>query len=199
MTGCTHLLRGATFCQHCTQDLFKFQLTHLLRGATFTVLAGLVISPISTHAPLARCDWNSVREHGQKGISTHAPLARCDSMPPENSGKYEHFNSRTSCEVRQIFGCEHVSRRQFQLTHLLRGATYLFCNLKGGLFQFQLTHLLRGATLSLPSRQRGRKFQLTHLLRGATRARAFMACSGTFQLTHLLRGATCWPPGRGTA
>ena len=33
------------------------------------------------------------------------------------------FNSRTSCEVRQIFGAGVIQRKRFQLTHLLRGAT----------------------------------------------------------------------------
>ena len=80
---------------------------------------------------------------------------------------YFNFNSRTSCEVRRtsVFGSG--TALQFQLTHLLRGAT---CShgVWGCAGAFQLTHLLRGATESTAEGRTGSGFQLTHLLRGAT-------------------------------
>ena len=79
----------------------KFQLTHLLRGATLADAVAEEVDPISTHAPLARCDRR------------------------ERRGKPDHpnFNSRTSCEVRQIQSERVENSSKFQLTHLLRGAT----------------------------------------------------------------------------
>ena len=101
----THLLRGATFSSGVllTRPM-SFQLTHLLRGAT--VINVSVISP--------------------NIISTHAPLARCDTFPNAAYWMIGNFNSRTSCEVRRSRCNCAVSRRLFQLTHLLRGATYCF-------------------------------------------------------------------------
>ena len=147
----------------------KFQLTHLLRGAT----------PFSRHC-------SSIRS-----ISTHAPLARCDlgvTIPIENVRK--DFNSRTSCEVRP----EHqrmMAEREAISTH----APLARCDLaqiyadRGG--QFQLTHLLRGATLPGGALDGCISFQLTHLLRGATQPDRMLGNPVyIFQLTHLLRGAT---------
>ena len=58
-----------------------------------------------------------------------------------------NFNSRTSCEVRHhpVRGFSRSSG--FQLTHLLRGATWK-PGFLAGYAGFQLTHLLRGATCS---------------------------------------------------
>ncbi len=36
--------------------------------------------PISTHAPLARCDYVGNDDDPLGSISTHAPLARCDKL-----------------------------------------------------------------------------------------------------------------------
>ena len=77
----------------------------------------------------------------------------------------------------------------FQLTHLLRGATK-FGRDAIRKFRFQLTHLLRGATGTTSARILPRSFQLTHLLRGATRVDGEHRWQTIFQLTHLLRGAT---------
>ena len=81
------------------------------------------------------------------------------------------FNSRTSCEVRRGLMTKYFDYDQFQLTHLLRGATgghlpvqshagfnsRTSCEVRRGLMtkyfdydQFQLTHLLRGATPTPP-------------------------------------------------
>ena len=56
-------------------------------------------------------------------ISTHAPHARCDSKGGFTIAQQLDFNSRTSCEVRQTEDIELVHSMQFQLTHLMRGAT----------------------------------------------------------------------------
>ena len=101
-----------------------FQLTHLLRGATIWQSSEYAPRLISTHAPLARCDHhvcdfrdlvnpfqlthllrgatvNRALRNTDKFISTHAPLARCDDHWRRNREAQEHFNSRTSCEVRR--------------------------------------------------------------------------------------------------
>ena len=79
---------------------------------------------ISTHAPLARCDECKTSTSLPVSISTHAPLARCDAaasgnfFPPPRFQlthllrgatemknvvlEIQNFNSRTSCEVRQL-------------------------------------------------------------------------------------------------
>ena len=84
-------------------------------------------SAISTHAPLARCDAESLGVNLLNSISTHAPLARCDSGPNDYEQTYENFNSRTSCEVRRNCSCPTCTFTGFQLTHLLRGATGVGC------------------------------------------------------------------------
>ena len=56
-------------------------------------------------------------------ISTHAPLARCDAEAVGAGENAHHFNSRTSCEVRPIGATMTTITAIFQLTHLLRGAT----------------------------------------------------------------------------
>ena len=59
---------------------------------------------VSIHAPLARCDERRRRlARKRAGVSIHAPLARCDA-----SGR----------------GVP-AWQRQFQFTHLLRGATFV--------------------------------------------------------------------------
>ena len=119
----THLLRGATISATLFFRTCSFQLTHLLRGATRIIISFVVLNHISTHAPLARCDFNF----------------------RHFSRSHSYFNSRTSCEVRHDTVKICRIPKEFQLTHLLRGATQnalkICCAGK-----FQLTHLLRGAT-----------------------------------------------------
>ena len=69
---------------------------------------------ISTHAPLARCDiYNSVDFHRVCKISTHAPLARCDRHARLTCWHRINFNSRTSCEVRHPHPANAGVRRNF--------------------------------------------------------------------------------------
>ena len=150
--------------------LLPFQLTHLLRGATSMSVAPSLYSDISTHAPLARCDYHeSVNVVGDK-ISTHAPLARCDTFP---------FSSFTSTHL-------------FQLTHLLRGATIsgkdvvsmsnfnsrTSCEVRHRIIYYTTNPVLIS----------------THapLARCDAHAKHAPSYSSKFQLTHLLRGATRW-------
>ena len=101
--------------------------------------------PISTHAPLARCDLVKSLMLSVPTISTHAPLARCDKSYSLTIDCGINFYSRTSCEVRLKRGCninelqDFYSRTSCEVRLkelLLLQATLLFL----------LTHLLRGAT-----------------------------------------------------
>ena len=80
---------------------------------------------ISTHAPLARCDIFPSAPVARCRISTHAPLARCDCAVWRQMKLKCYFNSRTSCEVRRRPVGADGRMPEFQLTHLLRGATRL--------------------------------------------------------------------------
>ena len=167
-----------------------FQLTHLLRGATGLRGLRARFALISTHTPLARCDISSRLGQTGEQISTHAPLARCDTRSWGARQNPPNFNSRTSCEVRH----GHLRRQyrrhhEFQLTHLLRGATAQQIAALNGMTISTHAPLARCdtfAAISLTSSQ----FQLTHLLRGATQHHQHATTAIIFQLTHLLRGAT---------
>ena len=124
-----------------------------------------------------------------------------------------NFNSRTSCEVRLAWKRYRQGKAEFQLTHLLRGATVATqnaiamtaisthaplarCDTGWGAHQAEGIHfnsrtsceVRRPNTLTTIRR---RRFQLTHLLRGATVKYAHKTLIAVvFQLTHLLRGAT---------
>ena len=127
-------------------QLIKFQLTHLLRGATHTIppYHHTIIDFNSRTSCEVRhsaevsidltTDFNSRtscevrRPTGFCGvigllISTHAPLARCDAARGWVCYGCHNFNSRTSCEVRRRARHAYAPKDQFQLTHLLRGAT----------------------------------------------------------------------------
>ena len=199
-----------------------FQLTHLLRGATPGIWPVRMGRKISTHAPLARCDRGTITQAGATPILTHAPLARCDQSSP---GLGTGFPISTHaplarCDIRNL---PMVSgAREFQLTHLLRGATQIDgdygpkthisthaplarCDIstrrKGRRTRFQLTHLLRGATGPIPAASFGAGYFNSRTSCEVRRAAGKGASGGQkFQLTHLLRGATdagCdWlPPG----
>ena len=122
----------------------KFQLTHLLRGATIMFGNFLMILQISTHAPLARCDAYEQLCNLGNPISTHAPLARCDVVVLAVQINVQNFNSRTSCEVRHSLQTCPVPAGRFQLTHLLRGATAIYCST----FISQTHHLVRGGQVN---------------------------------------------------
>ena len=124
----------------------RFQFTHLLRGATSPYFAQKMTLGVSIHAPLARCDppygsrdlitasfqfthllrgatYVRVLHFVGDRVSIHAPLARCDLDGNRNIRRNGSFNSRTSCEVRQLDQLSKSTAQSFQFTHLLRGAT----------------------------------------------------------------------------
>ena len=124
----------------------KFQSTHPLRGATRDAVLSNAGEYISIHAPLAGCDWWTMKKVDLISISIHAPLAGCDFSPVIISKVWVYFNPRTPCGVRltrssgkpsttrisihaPLAGCDvinsraNILHRLFQSTHPLRGAT----------------------------------------------------------------------------
>ena len=121
----THLLRGATSDQ-LQQELQKaFQSTHLLRGATIKQTSLNKLTPISIHAPLARCDDSQATAlfcfmlfqsthllrgatageipSGCNGIFQSTHLLRGATMACGSGSLFSgYFNPRTSCEVRPV-------------------------------------------------------------------------------------------------
>ena len=135
---------------------------------------------ISTHAPLARCDATPryfVRGTGDFNSRTSCEVRQVHHRPVNH--RY-NFNSRTSCEVRRR-SITHMPRPQLYFN------SRTSCEVRpralgidGPPPEFQLTHLLRGATRSAGRSLMKPKFQLTHLLRGATAAPAPHAPSPDF-------------------
>ena len=142
----TLLMRGATSRLKLAVSLTQFQLTLLMRGATRE--RGLLSNStrVSTHAPHARSDVRLLGLILNIFVSTHAPHARSDLYRHHLSSTHPRFNSRSSCEERRRYQtaileissfnsrssceerhplspiCESLCR--FQLTLLMRGATY---------------------------------------------------------------------------
>ena len=84
------------------EKMYKFQLTRLMRGVTpLNIRFDTVETPISTHTPHARRDFEPYTDNIEFNISTHTPHARRDPS--------------TSDLFRQIV--------EFQLTRLMRGVT----------------------------------------------------------------------------
>ena len=105
-----------------------------------------IYSAISTHAPLARRDYNQYHYSNDYEISTHAPLARRDITRPSR-----------------------ITLLLFLLTRLSRGATTRFILYTLLLFSFLLTRLSRGATIAVFNVPKTETFLLTRLSRGATK------------------------------
>ena len=122
-----------------------FQSTHSLRSAT----------AVDVHSP----DYYEV--------SIHALLAECDSTQPANPPRFQGFNPRTPCGVRQAGETLTWAIYEFQSTHSLRSATANGI-LNTDVFMFQSTHSLRSATGIGNRPARFRLFQSTHSLRSAT-------------------------------
>ena len=97
----THPLRGATYVGDRLWTPSRFQSTHPLRGATHVDFVQGGRPGISIHAPLAGCDYDTVKVDESVEISIHAPLAGCDAAQT----------------------CEAAIKNRFQSTHPLRGAT----------------------------------------------------------------------------
>ena len=188
----THLLRGAT--QHAPMANGTLLIsTHApLARCDMLCRRQNLEHCISTHAPLARCDECKTSTSLPVSISTHAPLARCDAaasgnfFPPPRFQlthllrgatemknvvlEIQNFNSRTSCEVRQLIifaaprtfsisthaplaRCDQISNTYTQGAEISTHAPLARCDPgqcgTGGRGNgFQLTHLLRGATMA---------------------------------------------------
>ena len=114
------------------------------------------VQVISTHAPLARCDRVCDLYPAANPISTHAPLARCDRQPGSRNSRITNFNSRTSCEVR------HHRRPIHSRPDISTHAPLARCDNAGRCpnrrHSFQLTHLLRGATRWVAARSLRRRY-----------------------------------------
>ena len=131
-----------------------------------------VISIISIHAPLTRCDECESENATSAAAFQSTHLLRGATLPSRNNVPcLLNFNPRTSYEVRLSRLIRDITMQKFQSTHLLRGATrpadphhhihYISihapltrCDKAAGGFQAALrisqsTHLLRGATTFL--------------------------------------------------
>ena len=104
-----------------------------------------------------------------KSISTHTPLAGCNyGGVVTRCGRVHYFYSHTPCGVQRCM-CPYRPRPPlFLLTHPLRGATPYIVGMDAEQ-KFLLTHPLRGATAAVCRECDRLRFLLTHPLRGATR------------------------------
>ena len=88
----------ASFLASCR----AFLLTHLLRGATGAPRKSIESMDISTHAPLARCDWLQILLFRRQLPFLLTHLLRGATAPCVSEDDRDcHFYSRTSCEVRR--------------------------------------------------------------------------------------------------
>ncbi len=80
--------------------LREFQLTRPSRGATKPRHAFYLGGYVSTHAPLAGCDYRRRWVFNLSVVSTHAPLAGCDCKSESILKNKNGFNSRAPRGVR---------------------------------------------------------------------------------------------------
>ena len=123
-------------------------------------------------------------------ISTHAPLARCDYLGGYLVQRHLDFNSRTSCEVRPAPSSSVRKPPVFQLTHLLRGATLL--DSSAATMSSISTHapLARCDPMPAAPIRKSLYFNSRTSCEVRLSLSTTMCPSSGFQLTHLLRGAT---------
>ena len=120
----THLLRGATldqFLHHAVAADFNSRTSCEVRPVRIRYLVIPAHFNSRTSCEVRRNPTCVI--YPADAISTHAPLARCDFTTMSPYFAFFHFNSRTSCEVRRKCGSFPAGLIKFQLTHLLRGAT----------------------------------------------------------------------------
>ena len=129
-------MRGATKILKKNDCYLVFLLTHLLRGATKTETWESIHSDISTHAPLARCNY-CFRLSRFLGLNFYSRTS-CEVQRRRiiHIRLLLHFYSRTSCEVQHLVGMLGRYVTKFLLTHLLRGATSPFLPLLKPRFYF---------------------------------------------------------------
>ncbi len=79
---------------------------------------------ISTHTPLAGCDWEMIFDSVRYAhFNSHTPCGVRLKYLLENEIIARDFNSHTPCGVRLAPFPRGQMRLSFQLTHPLRGAT----------------------------------------------------------------------------
>ena len=110
--------------------LSGFQSTHLFRGATFGFGVFFHIFVISIHAPLSRCDGNSPNGYTWVGYFNPRTSFEVRHFATCLRGALQDFNPRTSFEVRPMALSISFISCKFQSTHLFRGATNLFKQLR---------------------------------------------------------------------
>ena len=98
-----------------------------MRGATYNAASSSVVISISIHAPRAGSDRAMYNEYkAKRRISIHAPRAGSD---PDEFGALLlniYFNPRSPCGERRYLILSSASRRAFQSTLPVRGATTMF-------------------------------------------------------------------------
>ena len=81
------------------------------------------LQEISTHAPRAGSDPDRPPGPDRGAISTHAPRAGSDRSACDRRRWRDDFNPRSPCGERRITAAEYSSRKKFQPTLPVRGAT----------------------------------------------------------------------------
>ena len=96
----THLLRGATFSRKTFVICINF---NSRTSCEVRRLAEYCAGRVCHFNSRTSCEVRRQQFHyadRRQPISTHAPLARCDLWRVQLLHRRQHFNSRTSCEVR---------------------------------------------------------------------------------------------------
>ena len=167
---------------------------------------------ISTHTPLARRDADANSNGMNMLISTHTPLARRDDLEESADDKeidfYSHascearpivilltvavmdFYSHASCEARLLWENEWHDAREFLLTRLLRGATYIRQNERVAIRISTHTPLARRDHAITYTCDATHISTHTPLARRDLAVRILILMTLSFLLTRLLRGAT---------
>ena len=145
---------------------------------------------ISTHAPHARCDIEIAVRRIDVIISTHAPHARCDRECNREHPFGNHFNSRTSCEVRRHIAVNVIARYPIS-TH----APHARCDPQLSAAYTASSYFNSRTSCEVRRRAVGRGRHLGYFnSRTSCEVRPDVSCrnlaKNAFQLTHLMRGAT---------
>ena len=102
----THLLRGATSPRPVSVFRRVFQLTHLLRGATNLVKAQLTTDVFQLTHLLRGATHTGADYVGANHFNSRTSCEVRPGRGSDNRQRRSDFNSRTSCEVRQRGGID---------------------------------------------------------------------------------------------
>ena len=123
------------------------------------------------------------------------PRSSCEERRRRRDGRpcLPYFNPRSSCEERRLSQVCSRTRKQFQSTLLMRGATRPFAPLTSSHCGFQSTLLMRGATKKEIRELRGEAISIhAPHARSDSIKRTWACLELRFQSTLLMRGATSW-------